>query len=223
MCTHKTPWGFWLILALWIGDVGATEKPLLTLTEGPNVVFLSVVNNRELPLDQLRVEIEKEKLPAGVKVENPYQPMDVAGGSKSLARFRLSIQIEDDLETNRFDLPLVLHDAADQRWPFHAQVNVRKALPGSFRLAQNHPNPFNPKTVIRYTLAGDRLISTRLEIFNSLGQRVRTLVEATQSAGVYAVEWDGRDDQGQKVSSGVYLYRLMAGDFTKTRTMLLVE
>ncbi|HFB68104.1 MAG TPA: T9SS type A sorting domain-containing protein, partial [Calditrichae bacterium] len=93
--------------------------------------------------------------------------------------------------------------------------------PAEFALAPNFPNPFNPSTTIRYQLA--REVPVRLEIFNIQGQRVRTLVHAVQSAGFYSVEWDGRNDAGQPVASGTYIYRLQAGSFVQTRQMTLMK
>lgn len=91
----------------------------------------------------------------------------------------------------------------------------------SFGLAQNHPNPFNPETVIGYTLP--EASAVRLVIYNLLGQEVRELVNGAQAAGQYQVRWDGRDAAGYDVTSGVYLYRLVAGSQVDTRRMLLLK
>jgi len=91
--------------------------------------------------------------------------------------------------------------------------------PGGFRLSQNYPNPFNPVTTIVYRLAKPSRVT--LEIYNSLGQRVRMLVNETQTSGEHLVRWDGRDDAGQAVTSGMYVYRLKAGDFLESRPMIL--
>jgi hypothetical protein len=96
------------------------------------------------------------------------------------------------------------------------------ARPLAFGLNGNYPNPFNPSTTIRYSLAAEALV--KLEIFNVLGQRVRTLVaDATQPAGSYDAFWDGTSDNGQFVGSGVYLYRLQAADFVETRKMIMLK
>ena len=90
-----------------------------------------------------------------------------------------------------------------------------------FRLNQNHPNPFNPQTSIRYYLADES--NVRLELFDAAGRLVRTLVAERQSPGEYAAAWNGQDHQGRAVASGVYLYRLRVGDRTETRQMMLVR
>jgi hypothetical protein len=90
-----------------------------------------------------------------------------------------------------------------------------------FNLGQNYPNPFNPGTSITYDLP--KQIDVKLEIFDLLGRHVRTLVEQTQPAGRYAITWDGRNEQGQPVASGTFLYQLRAGNFVQTRRMALVR
>ena len=80
------------------------------------------------------------------------------------------------------------------------------ARPTAFALRGNYPNPFNPTTTIRYDLA--RQARVTLTVYNALGQAVRTLVSSRQNAGVHQVNWDGRNDRGEPVSSGVYLYRM---------------
>ena len=91
----------------------------------------------------------------------------------------------------------------------------------AFFLFPNYPNPFNPSTTVKFTLP--RSAKVRLEIFNILGQRVRTLVDGKLPAGVRQVQWDGRNDAGSPVASGVYIYRLRAEDYVQSRKMLLLR
>lgn len=100
-------------------------------------------------------------------------------------------------------------------------VSEYDSRPGQFELMPNYPNPFNPSTVIRYQLAVNSKVT--LKIYNILGQEVYTLVDREQPAGPYTVVWNGRDHYGNAVSNGVYLYRLQAGEFVKTRKMILVK
>ena len=95
------------------------------------------------------------------------------------------------------------------------------ALPTDFALGQNYPNPFNPSTVIPYQLPAAGHV--RLEVFNILGQRLATLVDAEQSAGTYTAQWDGTDAAGRAVGAGVYIYRLSSGGMTVNRRMVLVD
>ena len=101
-------------------------------------------------------------------------------------------------------------------------------LPTGFELNQNYPNPFNPTTTIAYTIHPRRNSDgspqrTELAIYNVLGQRVKTLVDKVQIPGTYQVEWSGDNEAGHQVASGVYFYRLVLGDESATRKMLLVK
>jgi hypothetical protein len=99
---------------------------------------------------------------------------------------------------------------------------VRLALlPDTFYLLQNVPNPFNPETSIAYELP--EAVQVKLAIFNLVGQKVRGLVEEFKTAGRYDVRWDGKDDFGRDVGSGVYFYNLEAGAYSTTRRMLLIR
>jgi M6 family metalloprotease-like protein len=96
-------------------------------------------------------------------------------------------------------------------------------LPEKFSLEQNYPNPFNPSTMILYSIAPGDPVLTNLAIFNVLGQKVATLVDEVQSPGTYSVTWEGRDDSGAKVASGVYFYRLVHGEQAEARKMILLK
>ena len=89
-------------------------------------------------------------------------------------------------------------------------------VPSDFALLANHPNPFNATTLVSYDLPIASRV--RLEVYNLLGERVVTLVDAEQEAGYKSIMWDA-----SKVASGLYFYRLTAGDFTQTRRMILVK
>lgn len=91
----------------------------------------------------------------------------------------------------------------------------------SFYLSQNYPNPFNPITSIRFSLAQSG--NVKLEVFNVLGQKVKTLVNNKLNIGQYEVKWDGRSDSGNLTGSGIYFYRLVAGDNIKTRKMIFLK
>ncbi|MBN2091810.1 T9SS type A sorting domain-containing protein [candidate division KSB1 bacterium] len=104
---------------------------------------------------------------------------------------------------------------------FEEVSNEDISLPSDFQLAQNYPNPFNPETSIHYQLP--EAANVRISIFNMLGQEVQRLVESNQPAGYYEIKWNGLDNMGQQVVSGVYLYRIEANDFCMNRKMLLVR
>jgi hypothetical protein len=109
--------------------------------------------------------------------------------------------------------------------------------PSIFALSQNYPNPFNPVTKIHYVVGGRQtkaadggrwtadgsFTPVTLKIYNILGQKVRTLVDEPKRAGTYEVIWDGKDDKGKDVASGIYFYQLTAGDYKETKKMTLIR
>jgi len=102
-----------------------------------------------------------------------------------------------------------------------SQSDPGDALPTDFALYQNYPNPFNAGTMIGFALSEPSRVS--LTVYNMMGQRVATLVDQTMPAGVYNVHWDGRDDGGSEVASGVYLYRIDTDINSVSKRMLLLK
>jgi hypothetical protein len=100
-------------------------------------------------------------------------------------------------------------------------TDVPQLLPVQFALEQNQPNPFNPRTSIGYALPEPARV--RLMVYDSRGRRVRRLVDEARPAGIFREVWDGTDDRGQRLASGVYHYRLEAGTFASSRKLVLVE
>ena len=100
-------------------------------------------------------------------------------------------------------------------------VSEEKVLPEAFSLDQNYPNPFNPNTMIRFSLPKDCWV--KLEVYNLLGQKVKTLVDQMLLAGTKEVVWDGKNQAGALVSSGIYFYRIQTKDFTDIKKMVLVK
>jgi hypothetical protein len=98
---------------------------------------------------------------------------------------------------------------------------AREEVPRVFAIYQNYPNPFNPETVIEYQLP--RPSEVEISIFNLQGQKVATLVRKHQTAGSHKIIWDGTDESGRRVASGVYLYQLKAGKSVQVKKMLVLR
>ena len=114
-----------------------------------------------------------------------------------------------------------IRDLADlgQTMGINDDINLN---PYVYRLLDNFPNPFNPETHIHFELGGQEMV--KLIIYDALGRQVRTLVNGqSYTPGFHAVNWDGRDNNGQSVPSGVYIYRIKAGSFIADNKMLLVK
>jgi len=102
-----------------------------------------------------------------------------------------------------------------------AKADAEVQLPDNFELKQNHPNPFNPDTRIDFTLPETQ--NVKLEVYNVNGQKIRTLIDAVLTAGEHSIEWNATDDSGERIASGVYLYRLTAGIYTTSKKMTLLK
>ena len=99
-------------------------------------------------------------------------------------------------------------------------ISDTKKFP-KFKLLQNYPNPFNPETTIEYEIKNTAKVS--IEIYNSLGQRVKTLINNIQSPNTYSITWDGKDSKGVIVGSGLYYYQIKVGDEISTKKMILLK
>ncbi|MBA7570543.1 hypothetical protein ES708_12295 [subsurface metagenome] len=100
-------------------------------------------------------------------------------------------------------------------------VVEENSQPSAFTLSQNFPNPFNPETTISYYASESSHVT--ISIFNIVGQNVRTLVETVQPAGSYTITWDGKDNTGSLVTSGIYFCRMEAGNFSQTRKLMFMK
>lgn len=100
------------------------------------------------------------------------------------------------------------------------EVNT-PAKPTVYSLSQNYPNPFNPKTIIRFALPKDSWV--KMEIYNILGQKVKTLIDEKLTAGLKEVEWDGKDDKGFESASGIYFYKIKADEFSDIKKMVMLK
>ena len=94
-------------------------------------------------------------------------------------------------------------------------------LPEVFALHQNHPNPFNPVTTLRYNISENSLVT--IAIYNILGKEVKTLINQTQDTGYKSVIWNATNDYGKPVSAGIYLYQIQAGEYMQTKKMVLLK
>lgn len=103
----------------------------------------------------------------------------------------------------------------------YAKVQDQNLAPTTYALRNNYPNPFNNATTIRYEISSPGWL--KIDIYNTLGQRVRTLVNEHVPTGRYIVDWDGTNEREQSVSSGIYFYTLKVNDFTETKKMLFLK
>lgn len=141
----------------------------------------------------------------GTRIHNPFFP-----GTFGLFAFQQGADLPgyfDNIEVEQLSLTAI-------------GDNDNNIVDG-FALAQNFPNPFNPSTQISFTIATTE--NVQLSVFNSLGQKMRTLVSDIIPAGTHQVTWNGSDDSGNELPAGIYYYQMKAGEFQQTRKMLFVK
>jgi len=115
-------------------------------------------------------------------------------------------------ESKTFDIMMSSVTSIDQE---------KSVIPTAYSIEQNYPNPFNPSTTIRYSLPEKTHV--RLKIFDTLGGEVRVLFDGEQLQGEHQSSWNGRDNFGRRVASGVYFYRIETAAFRKTTKMLFIQ
>ncbi|UCB51624.1 MAG: fibronectin type III domain-containing protein, partial [Candidatus Zixiibacteriota bacterium] len=154
---------------------------------------------------------------------------DTSGSEGKPVAFRL---LGEDLNLIFFDFPLyfiqepqateLLHRAlSDLGASTDVEEDGESEIIPLFWLKQNYPNPFNSETIIEYALAAESRV--RITVYNILGQRVKTLLDRVQPAGRHNLTWNGENERGDAVSSGIYFYRIEAGEFKNTRRMLFLK
>ena len=211
---------FIFIFTLFSTEIIAQGTGSLRLHAGDNIITFGLANESGTVVKSIKIISNTEKFPNWLRVEESLIPVDFMSGALELS---LQINVDQGHEGEVVSLPLILIGDNGHRWyvePF-ATIEVRKITKNE--LLPNFPNPFNPETTINYRLAGNTDQETKLVIYNAIGQEIRTLVQKIQPAGEYVVHWDGTDNLGQKVSSGIYMYHLTSGDFSQTRRMMLLK
>ncbi len=142
----------------------------------------------------------------------------IAAGSGPILTLLLD---QNGLQSFEFERAVVCDRSGVELNVTFSKATENSALPQNYSLEQNYPNPFNPSTTISYALPHSSLV--QLDIYNVLGQSVRRLVNGFEPAGYRSVEWDGRDDAGHSVPSGVYFYKITSANFTESRKMLMIK
>ena len=198
-------------------------------------------DNDTLSVERLRFVAYVEQNPNGTPITGfDFEVFDVMDTTTPVASIEnlapVGITVQDSIAT-ALTAEWIPESSFDPEMTYSWHVRARTAntvgdwtamrsfhtatLPLSFKLEQNYPNPFNPETVIGFTLpaTGD----AKLTIYNLLGQEVRAYQTTQQTAGYHEIVWDGNDEQGTSVASGIYFYRLIAAEKSETKKMVLVR
>jgi len=192
-------------------DVNSPSEKIIT----DSIMYIEVKSN-QMPLPEAKVTLSyKDTLFFTGKTEEDG---------------KLTIPLSD-LRSGEFNLTVTQHNFLPSEAKFKlntiSDVKDKEEKPNlNFTLGQNYPNPFNPTTTIQFrvwSLEFGGPIHTTLIIYNILGQKVRGLVDEKKLPGNYQVIWDGKDQKGNEVSSGIYFYQLKAGDYKETKKMSLLR
>ncbi len=196
------------------GEVTLLDPVLAPLTKGLQLFVGTKDGVQKIGI----LDLTGEKcIPKG---EGPLVMLQARGENLS------SIKITKAILVDKNTLPLALelsHDLKPEeaKAPSVQRPDVQESTPQEFSLSQNYPNPFNPETDISYALPTD--CQVKLTIYNIAGQKVRTLVDEHQTTGFKTIHWNGKDNEGKELASGVYFCKIQAGAFTESMKMILMK
>lgn len=202
-----------IAIALKFAEVGSD----VTLTK---VDFSNTrIQNTELK-DAIIDNVNKTVLIYAIPLNN-----HIEAGRDPIARLTFSgkdpINFEPTTIAKQEGISLVSTDAKEISFDTDFSKVTGRILPTSYSVSQNYPNPFNASTVIRYSLPENSRV--RIEIYNILGQKVRTLVDEHQTAGYKTIEWNGANASNQTVASGVYFYKIDMGKHSEVKQMTMLK
>ncbi|MFZ0390486.1 MAG: FlgD immunoglobulin-like domain containing protein, partial [Calditrichia bacterium] len=160
--------------------------------------------------DEAVIQIQSASYPVTIKAEN----LD-AGETVTLT------EILPDGEGNSYTLTSGETARISNNRVASLRLSKISTVPTVFAVQQNYPNPFNPTTEIQYSIPQD--VKVEIGVYNSLGQKVKTLLSGNQKAGHYRISWDGTNDNGQRVASGIHFLRVKAGNNVAVRKMMLLK
>ena len=220
-------------------DFGQTYQ---TFTIIDHEGFIRFKTTSLIPMDELRDEVvlaladlpsleeETEETVETVETEEVVETVETVETEETVE----TVETEEAVETveiieaadiqnmfDSFDTEAEEGEETEEGVETAVETFDQASVPQAFSLAQNAPNPFNSETVIHFALPQPSQVE--LAIYNLLGQPVAILVQGYSAAGTFSVRWDGRDQAGRAVTSGVYLYQLRAGEHTQVRKMLLLQ
>lgn len=162
-------------------------------------------------------EGEKSTITAIINDEKYVIPLDDENMEQKLIELGMNAEVAKEIQDGILSYKIVFCDSTNPA----AKSSTTEELPEGYSLDQNYPNPFNPTTNISFNIPSAQHVT--LEVINVLGQRVKSLVDEELSSGSHTVEWDATNENGNRVSSGMYFYRLTADDVVYSKKMTLLK
>ncbi len=149
-----------------------------------------------------------------------YHPVAFIKGDGTTSEQKTYSYLDKNLEEGKYTYRLKQIDL-DGSVNYSNEVNVSVEMPTSYSLSQNYPNPFNPATTINFSLP--QKSNVKLVVYDILGKEVKTLINGDRDAGSYEIRWNGLNNNDQAVSTGIYIYRITAGNFNAEKKMMLMK
>jgi serine protease AprX len=212
---------------LYNGMVLSTDPEITTLIDSQRAVSVFVVSGSMVKKDSVQFHYTL-KSTAGPFTVVPMTLTSIVDSVTNSGKYTVVVPNSLAVPSTHFYVSAVdatnkvrtaPYNAPENLYIFNASIDIytgERSVPVQFVLRQNYPNPFNPSTTIEYALQRAGLV--RLELFNALGQQITTLVEGSETAGTHSVIWNG-----SRLPSGVYFYRLTAGESVAVRAMILIK
>ncbi|MBI1926551.1 T9SS type A sorting domain-containing protein [Candidatus Poribacteria bacterium] len=221
-----------LVFALQMSVTEASSPPSILVYQGAEVnLSVKVTNTGKVPLEGVQARLDLQPLPTYIQpVESPPKtvsiPASTSLGSRPYGNVQLQFRVSKLAPVGDTVIPFEITDHDGTMWKKFVHLKIQEKPARSMLLA-NYPNPLNPETWIPYQL--DQAAAVRIQIYDVSGRLVRTLDLGDQEAGIYfdknrAGYWDGKNNAGESLASGVYFYSLYTnGGLTDTRQMLLLK
>jgi len=209
-----------LVIALNLQNVGGVVSSEITLKYDPSIFTFLKAATGEIA-SGLSIESFNDKTTGRARIALAGSNLIKNNGTVAYAAFRISNDVRGTIDA-KIEIEKFLANESDMT--SHASAGAIKVIgkPTTYALDQNYPNPFNPSTTIGYQIPEDNT-HVQLIIYNTTGQIVKTLIDGNQNAGVYKVVWNGINNSGVHISSGVYFYRIAAGKFVQVKKLLLLK
>ncbi|MBI1924246.1 hypothetical protein HYR99_08340 [Candidatus Poribacteria bacterium] len=226
---------FSLVLLFWLASWHSLAvAQALPVSQGERVTLtVKVINTGDVALSGVQAQLEPDATPAWIRLETRTpRSVEVPAKSAALPRpsaaipltFTVDGEAPEEAETS---IRVSIRDGQRNVWTKIVPLKVLpRPKPKDSQLLQNYPNPFNPETWIPYQLA--KAAHVRISIYEPSGRLVRTLDLGHRQAGFYtsraeAAYWDGRNETGERVSSGLYFYQLQTDHFSAMRRMVIMK
>ncbi len=197
---------------------GETEQTnIIPYNSKGNVVALSVENTSKLTAKGVSVEIQN--VPKWIRFDSTkVQLSSIATKKSKQAEFTFSVDRSAPVDKEQ-KIKALVKTADGQKWT--TEISMTISAPKEYHLYQNFPNPFNPSTTIAIDLP--KQTKMKIIIYNILGRIVKQLSDETKEAGYAEFSWDGRNDHGSMVASGMYFYQVMAGSYHAVKKMVMMK